>query len=198
MRYFFIERLETVDPDYYFTDKRTKGLGISTWQTAEGVSMAERWPTPPPTLLPCDDTKATKLPDLVGSTVGYLIVSSRLRAVIEAHCAGVAIEYLPVILHSHKNKPMSADYCLINPLGQIDCLNHARSQIVYTEERQVVGVDKFVLDPRQLKGAQALFCIKEDPRQYVINETLARAFVPHNFTNLLIKEIEVSDSDKAG
>jgi hypothetical protein len=83
MRHFFIDRLATTDPKFYFTDKRTKGLGLSTWQASEGVAIAERWPTPPPTIMPSDDTPATKLPDVIGSTVGYLIVSPRVRGVID-------------------------------------------------------------------------------------------------------------------
>jgi hypothetical protein len=84
----------------------------------------------------------------------------------------------------------------VNPLAPRDCLNYKQSVIDYTDDRQVVGVDKFVLDPRKLQGAPALFRILEDPREYVVNETLARAFAKADFTNLLIKEIEVSDSDK--
>jgi hypothetical protein len=197
MRYFFIDRLATVDPKFYFTDKRTKGLGISTWQTAEGVAIADRWPSPPPTILPSDDTPATKLPDLIGSTVGYLIASPGLRTVIAEHCPGVEIEYLPIVLLSHKKRPQSQDYCLVNPIGKRDCLNHTQSKIAYTDDHQVIDVDKFVLDPRKLEGAPALFRITEDPRQYVVNETLARAFAAHNFTNILLKEIEVSTSDQA-
>jgi hypothetical protein len=195
MRYFFIDTLAMQDPKFYFSDNRPKGLGISTWQMAEGAPIAHKWPTPPPTLLPDDNSPSTKLPDLIGSTVSYLIVSLRLAAVIKEYCTGVEIEYLPIILLSNKKRPQSTDHCLVNPIGSRDCLNLGLSEIEYTDDKLVVGVDKFVLDPRKLAGAPALFRITEDKNEYVVNETLARAFVPHNFTNLLLKEIEVSAED---
>jgi len=197
MRYFRLDLLAMADPKFYFTDKRTKGLGLSTWQMAEGVTISSKWPTPPPTIMPSDDTPATKLPDLIGSTVGYLIASPPLRQCIEEHCPGVEIEYLPIVLLSHKKRPQSQEYCMVNPIGPCDCLNHVHSKISYTDDRKVIGVDKFVLDLRKLDGAPALFRIAEEPSEYVVNETLARAFGEHNFTNILLKEIEVSASDQS-
>lgn len=196
MRYFFIDELKRDDPKYYFTDRSPKGLGLASWRPAKGAPIADKWPNPPPPVYPSDDSPAVKLPSLIGNTQAYLIVSSELRKLIEEHCRGREIEYLPVVLFSPKKREQSRDYCLVNPIGAVDCLDLSRSKIVYSEGpgSAVVGVDKFVLDPRKLEGVAPLFRIKEDPRQYAVTEPLGRAFAEHEFTNLFLTEIEVAPS----
>lgn len=194
MRYFFIDKLKRDDPKNYFVDTNPKGLGLASWRPAEGAPIGDKWPKTPPPVYPSADSPGIKLTSFIGNTQSYLVVSSELRKVIEEHCRGREVEYLPVTLHTHKKREQSRDYCLVNPLGPVDCLDLARSKIVYSKSGsgEVVGVDKFVLDPRKVEGVAALFRIKEDPRQYAVTEPLARAFADGKFTNLYLTEIEVA------
>src|SRR5687767_2741713 len=195
MRYFFIDTLKSDDPKYYFIDKRPKGLGLKSWRMAEGAAVKSEWPVEPPPVYPSDDCQGVKLTSLIGTTLDYLIVSSELRDLIKEHCQSAEIEYLPIALYSKKKRLQSADYCLVNPVGAVDCLDLERSKIHYTPKGEIVDVNKAVLNPAKLEGAAALFRIKESPRQYVVSEPLARAFAARPFTNLYIKEIEVGPAD---
>lgn len=57
-----------------------------------------------------------------------MIVASKPRTLIEKHCPGVAIECLPFTLIDHKKRPYSTGYCIVNPLGGVDCVDVAASQ----------------------------------------------------------------------
>ena len=122
-----------------------------------------------------------------------------MRALIEEYCRGCEIEYLPITLFTSKKREQSRDYCLVNPIGNIDCLDLERSEIVYDKggSGAVVSVRKFVLDPKKLERVAPLFRIREDPRNYVVTEFLAHEFAERSFTNLFISEIEVAPADSS-
>jgi hypothetical protein len=196
MRYFFLDTLASDDPKHYFIDKRPKGLGLKSWRMAKGATVQAEWPPEAPPVFPSDDCLGVKLTSRVGTTLGYLIVCSDLRDVIREHCQTTRVEYLPLILYSKKKRVQSRDYCIVNPLGTIDCLDRERSHIAYTPEGEVIDVKKAVLDPKKLEDVPALFRIKEIPREYVINEPLARAIAARSFTNIFVQEIELSPQEK--
>lgn len=192
MKYFFVDTLSYDDPKDYFVDGRPEALGLSSWRMARGAKVADRWPSKPAVIHPSDKTVAVKLPSIIPTTLSYLIVSSTVRKLIEVHCPEAEIEYLPLVLFSKKKREQSRDYCMVNPLGVVDCLDPTRSQIVYSQSTPgaVVGVDKFVLDPERLRTAPALFRIKEAPGEYVVNESLAEALRAPDLSNVHLSEIE--------
>jgi hypothetical protein len=193
MRFFFIDTLVRSDPKVYYSSRMARGIGPKNVRMAKGKVVAPDWPAEPPTIMPSESTPATKLTSVIPNAASYLIVATELRDVIQAHCEGAAIEYLPVALLSHKDKVQSRDYFFVNPIGTVDCLNHGKSEIVYSQSTPgaVVGVDKYVIDPAKARDAPNVFRIKETPGEYVVKEPLARAFAQHPFTNLYLREIEV-------
>lgn len=194
MKYYFIDTLGRGDPKNYFVDGRPSEVGLGSWRMARGAKAADLWPADPAILRPSDRTAAIKLPPVIPTTLSYLIASSAVRKQIEAHCPGAEIEYLPVVLMSKKKREQSRDYCMINPLGTIDCLDLQRSVIAYspTIPGAVLSVDTFVIDPRKVEGAPALFRIKEAPEAYVISEPLAQALRAPEFAQVRLTDIEVT------
>jgi hypothetical protein len=102
------------------------------------------------------------------------------------------IEILPFTLFNHRQRVHSKDYWIINPLGTFDCVNKDASDIEYLDD-EVVGVDKYVFESQKLKNAPELFRVPEDPTEYFISETLAKAFQKKKFTNIFLSEIEISE-----
>ena len=171
-----------------------KGVGVKNQRMARGKAIASEWPEERPTIMPSESTPAIKLTSLIPNAASYLIVRTDLRDLIEAHCQGAEIEYLPVALLDHQNRVQSLDYCFVNPIGARDCLDLTRSKITYSksEPGAVVGIDKLVIDPAKVVDAPNLFRIKEDPGEYVAKEPLARAFAAQPFTNIYLQEIETA------
>jgi hypothetical protein len=95
---------------------------------ARGKSMAGSYPA---TL----DLAMSKLVHPAGLQVGdavlnglrYVIVSERLKEVLEARASG-PIEFLPFRLINHKGRPMPGLVYIVNVIGCLDCADPARSQ----------------------------------------------------------------------
>jgi hypothetical protein len=201
MKYFFINTLGEVDGERAILDGAPRELGLEYYRPARGLPVADLFPEDARIVM-SKKYKGVKLDSLLGNTKSYLIVKQPVRKVIEAHCAKAAIEYLPFTLYNQKKRVQSKDYVIVNPIGTVDCLNLDESEIEYLDEPgdayhgSVVGVDRFVLDPARLKDAPALFRIKEQPSEYVINEKLAAAFEKEGFTNIVLTEIEMAERKK--
>jgi hypothetical protein len=196
MKYFFIDTLgELDDSNLCILDKPPQGLGVKYYRMSKGKKIGNYYPNDAKIYM-SDENPGTKLASLIGNTKSYLIVSNAMKEVIEKYCSSCEIEYLPFILYNHKKRVHSKDYFIINPIGTCDCLNLKASQIEYLDG-EVVGVDRFVLDPRRLEDAPAIFRIKEAPRKYVINEELAKNLEERGFTNVILEEIQQKEGEVA-
>lgn len=196
MKHYFIKTLgRSTTEGWCVLHAPPEGLGVSDYRLAEGDPIGSRYPSDARIYM-SDESSGIRLGSLIGNTKSFLIVATVVKEVIEQHCAGVEIEYLPFTLYNHKKREHSRDYWIVNPIGTRDVLNLKASEIEYLNKPgdpyhgAVVGVDKFVLDSKKLKDIPALFRIKEAPSKYVINELLAQAFQERQFTNMLLKEIE--------
>src|SRR5262249_39287478 len=135
-----------------------------------------------------------KLSSLLGNTISYLIVHASMKDVIVANQPG-ELELLPFTLYNHKKRVHSKDYWIVNPIGTIDCVNKEASEITYGGDgnKQVVGVDKWVLDPKKLEGTPALFRVPENAEEYFIDSRLGKAFQQNKFSNVLLIEVETKE-----
>jgi hypothetical protein len=128
----------------------------------------------------------------IGNISAMIVASSALRRVIEKHCADVEIEYLPFTLIDHKKRPHSTDYCIVNPLGGLDCVDLKASKITYSSTGDVLFIDELVLDQRKVAGAPQLFRVDLRPSMYILGQALADAIRAAKLTNILLTEIRVS------
>ncbi len=195
MKYFFIDTLGISGEGWCFLDTIPVGLGLSGYMPAKGQRVGNDYPEDAKTYM-SDEYTGIRLASLIGNTRSYLILATAVKEIIAAQCVGLDIEYLPFTLYNHKKREHSKDYWIVNPIGTRDCLNLELSEIKYFNKPgdayhgAVISVRKHVLDPAKLKDAPALFRIKEGPREYVINETLANIFRERSFTNMRLTEIE--------
>jgi len=157
---------------------------------AEGESIIDEWPEH--ARLDMDKSEpGIRLADLIGNTQSYLILSKRVKEVIESMIPK-DVEYLPVEIFNHKGRLASKDYFIVNPIGAVDCLHLKKSKIIYDEpgSDEIIDIDEFVLDKKKLKNVPHLFRIKEDPGEYVMSQALALEFKKHQFTNIYSWELE--------
>jgi len=195
MRYFIIETIGDVqDRKLAFIDNPPEGLGLYYYCMARGERIGARFPTDAKVFLE-SRSPGIKLPSLIGNALGYLIVNTEMKSVIN-ECCKLEVETLPFTLYNHKKRIHSKDYWIVNPIGSIDCLNKAASEIIYaTSSREaVVAVHKFVVDPSKISGEPNLFRVPEDREKYFIGESLAKTFQQHNFTNVFLLEVDVKEA----
>lgn len=192
MRYFRLNTMGDVqDHSLAFIDQVPDGLDGYDYKMALGEPIGDQYPDEAEIYLQ-PRYPGIKLAPLIGNTIGYLIVNTAVKDVIEAHETG-DIEYLPFVLFNHKKRVHSRDYWIVNPLGTYDCLNRDASDIKYVDDDpagDVVKVRSYVFDPGKLDGVPDLFRIPEAPRHYFVSETLARAFHANRFANVFIFKTE--------
>jgi hypothetical protein len=191
LRYFLFSPLcNQDDADLCFIS--TKVRGVTTARIGLGKPMGDDFPRNAQIHL-SEDEPGLKLAPFLGNDRHFLIVSSKVRAVIEDICTN-DIEFLPVTLHNHRGSVHSDDYCIVNPLGSIDVLDRERS-ILEMEGDEITDVDKMVLDPERLEGAPHLFRVNGDPHSILMSEVLVRAFNEQGFENLFLTEVEQVGGD---
>jgi len=192
MRYFEIETLGDVNnSELLFLDQEPEVLGLDGYCLAAGEPVGDTYPADVK-VMPSEEQTGIQLSSLLGNNFNYLIVSAALKEAIAQHCVGAAIEYLPFTLLDHRSRVRSQDYFFINPLGSIDAVDAAASDIKYHRSGAVVSIRKLVLDPRNLLGAPSLFRLKQDLQRYIVSEPLVQVFKERGFTNLVLREIAVS------
>lgn len=192
MRYFRLNILgDAQNRRLAFVDAPPEDLDGFDYKMSLGERIGDRYPDDPRIYLQ-PKSPGIELADLIGNTVGYLLVSSKMKALIESHDAG-EVEYLPFTLYNHKNRVHSTDYWIINPVGTHDVLNREASDIRYVNgnpAEDVVAVRTFVFKTTGLDGVPDLFRIPEDPKEYFVTERLARAFHAARCSNVYVFNVD--------
>jgi len=190
MNYFIIDNSPTVTRDFCMLEAGPRAISKVRYRLLRGKPMGSDYP-PDVVWHMSDRYGGIKLPSLIGNTGNMLVVERKLKEVFEQ--AGVPIECLPFTLLNHKDRVASTDYFIINPLGTFDCLHQQKSEIIRAEG-EVVGVDKYVLDPAKLKDAPDLFRVLETPEEIVISHRLADKLKKLNPTNVYLFDLEQASS----
>ena len=190
--FYLLETLgDSNDDKLAFVEDYVTGLEMKDWKTKYGHRTASDWP--PDASMVLRKTSGKKIADLVGTITNNLIVSQRLRALIEQYAKDVEIEYLPVQLHDHRNRLLSAEHVIVNPVGTRDCLDLKASDILWDKDdsRKALSVRVPVISAKKADGLPALFRIKEKPASYVVSFTLAKPIHDGAYTNVRWQKLEV-------
>ncbi len=200
-RYFEISILgDDQDKELCFIESEPEELGGFGYRLAEGDPTDDIFPKGSATIHLDPYATGLGLPDIIGNSIGFLIVSTAVKEILATHEVRPA-EIKPLSIFSHKGRLHSRDYWIVNPLRFVDCLNRGASKIQYSaaDPSQIVGIDKLVFDGSALgaleKGGDRpdLFRIREQRMGYFLSERLVQALQGNGFTNLFLHEIAVQD-----
>ncbi|NMO13799.1 hypothetical protein HPC49_01945 [Pyxidicoccus fallax] len=197
-RFFELWLLGDRDEDLCFIDSFVEGIGYESWRTGMGERLAPVYPTD--ARIPMSKKRpGIQLTSFLGNSINTLIGSREFKEAIELQCGQQEIEYLSFTLYDHRNRPYSQDYFIINPIGTFDCLDFKASDIDWSKERpdEILFIETHVLDRNKMKDAPQLFRVGRDTHSYVIGVELIREFKKRGLTNILVEELEFSDSEQA-
>ena len=129
------------------------GQEMDDWRTKYGHPAKKGWPSDATIVL--RKTSGRTLTDLLGTIKNTVFASPALREVIARHCKDVEIEYLPFELVDHRQRTISKDYVIVNPLGTLDCLDVEASDILWDEDEpnKALAVNVAVFSAKKLKKA---------------------------------------------
>lgn len=194
-RFFKLDILGEADEDQCFIDSFVEGIEFESWRTGKGERLAPVYPKN--ARIPMSKKyPGIRLSSFLGNSINTLIGSTQLKEGIEKVCGKLDIEYLPFTLYDHRKRPYSQDYFIINPIGTFDCLDLEASDIDWSEERpdEILDIEEHVLDRKKMKDAPQLFRVARDSFTYVIGLELVRELQKRDITNVVLEELEFSDS----
>ncbi len=156
------------DPDGCVLDRYPSGYE-PLWQATQGVPLGARHPSPPPVFEMSRRLGGKALYDCVENTLGYLIVSERVRGALEDRATS-PIEFLPLHIQNHKGRREPRGYFIANVLGQVDCADRARSQYMDSSMRpgQFCDLTMLFLDPARVDPKRNIFRLAELPRVILV------------------------------
>jgi hypothetical protein len=135
------------------------------------------------------NSKGKKLDDFVYNTLGWLIVSEKVKAVLAQEPKG--FEFYPLGFRDRKKVLSKETYFLAQVLGLADCVDLERS--VYTRSahkpEQFLFLDKLVLDEKRIPKKAVLFRVKEMPTTYVIRADLVERLQVAGVTGFTLLEL---------
>jgi hypothetical protein len=184
------------DPSLVFLEDFIEGIEKESWRVHEGTSLGPLVP-PDPKISLRKENAGIKLASLIGNTRHMLVVSRAFKEVIESVC-GTTAEYIGISLIDHRKRVLTKDYFIVNPIGAVDCLDIARSDIVWSDDTppELLRFNEHVLDRSKLtEAAPALFRMKEHSSIYVAGPRLEAAMRAHQpkFTNIRWTRLRYAD-----
>jgi hypothetical protein len=169
---------------------KLKGLsGVEDdFELDEGISRLDGWRDDASSAMSPRYPKDLGLADsLYGA--GYLVVSAAVRKLLE-EAAVARVEYLPLRIINHKGKVASADYCIVNPLAVVDCIDATASVVKENplDPGNYSGCKQLVLRETEVPAELAVFRCLHWPAVIVVRKSLADRMTAAGLTGLHLME----------
>ncbi|RYZ43105.1 MAG: hypothetical protein EOO71_05080 [Myxococcaceae bacterium] len=147
-----------------------------------GVRMGDAYP-PGLRFQMAKEEKGLKIADIIPNALGYLMVSSRMKGLLEQH-AGIEIEFLPFTLLNHRGRVAREDCFIANLIGTQDCVDMARSEGDASEfnPRRLVFVRRLALDENKVAPEAKLFRTTTVPSIPIVRGDLKDLFEKEGVT----------------
>jgi len=161
------------------------------WDLEEGVSRSDNWPDDISCRMSKEYPKQIRLADNLDA-LGLVVISQRLKTMVEAKASKNRIEYLPVRLINHKGRVASKDYWILNPLDIWDCIDVDKSGVTWNkiDPTTITSCDQLVLKPRAIPPHFVMFRMKYWPKNIVVKRSLIEEAAETGFTGIDSLEIE--------
>jgi len=131
-------------------------------------------------------------PDRVANVYDLLVLRrSCAEAIVAVHDLG-AYELLPAMLINAKERVHAEDYVVLNPLGSIDCLDVARSQMGGTPDAPCVRFEgEFGLDASRVPAGRDVFRVQKISAGYAFSDRLHDFIRDRGFTNFALRDVPI-------
>jgi hypothetical protein len=144
-------------------------------RAAVGLPMVDQCPQDLE-LRMADEAPGIQIPDAIDNALGYLLVSGRLRALLEAETEP-PIEFLPFRLIDHKGRVAADDTAIGNVLLTVDCIDRNRSRGIDNPLRphEFMRLERLELRPDAIPRDVQIFRLATRPSVILIRDDLRAA-----------------------
>jgi hypothetical protein len=161
------------------------------YEIKRGISRSLNFPDDAHFKMDKSFSRQVALADSLSNLEGMVVVSPQLRGFLEAE-ALPSIEFLRVSILSHKERVASTDYCIVNPLQIVDCIDQGRSEIVWNriDPTLISGCTRFTLDSSLAAAGGPLFRPRYLENLVLVKAELAARIVERGFAGVDFTEID--------
>jgi hypothetical protein len=160
----------------------------------EGVSRSDDWPDDAQFRMDPDFPKDIKLEDFIVNENSLLVVSERVKSIVEAQAA-VGNELLPVAVVNHKGRREKAPCYVLHQVTLQECIDLDKS--VYTrnaiDPEHFSEMQKIVIDESKVDPKRGLLRMAHYPRVAVFRRDFADTLVQQGITGLMVVEFDQYD-----
>ncbi|MFE8599039.1 imm11 family protein [Archangium violaceum] len=158
-------------------------------QLSEGVSVKGWYPAD--VEMELSDQRGIKLADSVPNIMSLLIVSEKLKALMEER-SGAQLEFLPVRLRDQKQRLVQKPYYVMNVLGTVECVDLERSKFRRSHiiPERIFRFFHLILDESKIPPDKKIFRLKEDPSLVIIREDLCEDILRAKVEGVMFLEMD--------
>jgi hypothetical protein len=140
-----------------------------------------------------EDRGGLVLPDLVGARLNYLIISATAIKELSNLELGPH-ELVPAALFNKKKRLHAEGYGVLNPLGQVDCLDPSRSDLDDDGDGRIFVklFGKYALKANAIPADRHVFRVKGLAVGYMFSERAVEVIRNRNLTNFEFTDVPVS------
>jgi hypothetical protein len=161
------------------------------WKFQEGQSLIKQFPKGAAIQFSDNFPEARKLYDFQDNILSALIISEKVRKLLESLKITNA-EYLPVDIKDHKGQVIGKDYAILNLLGTEDAIDMEKGvyRMSNLDEDQIGRVKKLVINEKGIRPGMKMFRCTRERQLVLINEEVHQAFVKAGLTGFKVTKAE--------
>ncbi|RKH68641.1 imm11 family protein [Corallococcus llansteffanensis] len=135
--------------------------------------------------------RGSKLTDSIPNTSALLVVSAKLKGILEKETPQGTIEFLPVRLRTPRKKTLDTPYFVANVLGTVACMDAQKSDFTMDSiiKDQVHRFRRLVLQEKKIPKDAKLFRLAEKSRLILIREDLGQIIIDEDCTGMIFQEL---------
>ena len=159
--------------------------GPQDYQYDEGKPLLKRFPSREEAVMCFDPSypEQIKLYDFLPSLDSVLVANEKVVDLLKSLQID-KLEFLPISLWDHNNKPVSSDYYIINTLGSINFIDMEKStyRMGAIDESQIKRIKNLVINEKAIESSPKLFRATTKLNQFFIHDDVRKAFEENNIT----------------
>ncbi|MFA7060610.1 MAG: DUF1629 domain-containing protein [Pedobacter sp.] len=166
------------------------------YKLKSGISFLSTFPSSAFYTVNPDYPYNTLLVDNLPNTDRLIVASDRLKGFLEQHIRA-KVEYLPISIHNHKNRPIREIYFIINPLDPIDGLDIEKCSVTWSKivKDKIRDIKRIVLLEEKIDKERQLFRLARYDKIVLIKKELARKIDEAGFTGIQWVELDKYPED---
>ncbi|KFA88496.1 imm11 family protein [Archangium violaceum] len=156
----------------------------------EGVPCKEWFPEG--LIFDLSKERGSKLTDSILNTSALLVVSAKLKGILERETLKGTIEFLPVRLRTPRKKVLDTPYFIANVLGTVACMDAKKSDFTMDTivKDQVQRFRRLVLQEKKIPKDAKIFRLAEQSRLILVREDLGQTILDEDCTGMFFQELD--------